>query len=104
MKFCELIEHVLDCKHVHAIALNDSNAGRQHAVSFRVRFIAELLAKNLKHLRQYCNGITRIRADHQSAVAMNNIRLEQFAPQLLTSVVDVVAVGYTRNQTRWIRQ
>src|SRR6185369_4313208 len=93
-----LIKHVLESEQVHAIALNDSNVGRQDAVSLRVRFIAELLAKNLEYLRQYSNGFARIRANHQSAVAMNNIWLEQFAPQLFTRVVNVVAVRHARYQ------
>ena len=79
------------------IALEISSTGRTGADSLFEKIVELEIIHNL---RSDSNGIAGIWADHQSAIPMNNVRLEQLAPQLLTSVIDVVAVRNAGNQAR----
>src|SRR5215831_4727607 len=86
-------ESVLDRPVVNAVALNHANFGVQHAITFAVGLMAELLSQNFENLQHYGTGISGIGTNHERPRTPQHFLFQQLPPELFTRLVDVVGVA-----------
>src|SRR5262249_39979166 len=91
-------ESVLDRPVVNAVALNHANFGVQHAITFAVGLMAELLSQNFENLQHYGTGISGIGTNHERPRTPQHFLFQQLPPELFTRLVDVVGVADYRDQ------